>query len=69
MSDIESTDSDHAREKTLEERDAYEPPRIVVLGTIIELTSGGGGGPGDTNSISTADAARGRGGALTGTRA
>ena len=52
MNEIESTDSDHAREGTLEERDAYEPPRIVSLGTVDELTSGGAGGVEDVDTLS-----------------
>jgi hypothetical protein len=60
MSEIASTDRDHAGEGTLEEHDAYEPPRIVVLGTIVELTSGGAGAAADTDSLSSVCAARGR---------
>jgi hypothetical protein len=60
VSEIASTDRDHAGEGTLEERDAYEPPRIVVLGTVIELTSGGAGAAGDLDGTSSALAARGR---------
>jgi hypothetical protein len=60
MSEIEPTDRGHAGQGTLEERDAYEPPRIVVLGTVVELTSGGGAGGGDAGCVSSALAAQGR---------
>jgi hypothetical protein len=61
MTEIESTDRDHVRDGKPGEREAYEPPRITSLGTVDELTTGGGGGPGDADSISNAPAAKGRG--------
>jgi hypothetical protein len=60
MSEIESTHRDHASDETRAEHEAYEPPRITSLGTVGELTSGGGGGPGDVDSVSNAVAAQGR---------
>jgi hypothetical protein len=61
MSEIESTDRRHPDDGTLEGREAYEPPRITSLGTVLELTGGASGGTGDVTGISNASAAKGRG--------
>jgi hypothetical protein len=52
MSETKSRDREKVGGRQLEDLEAYEPPRIVALGSFVELTSGSGGGSGDTGQVS-----------------